>query len=109
MVEIDRGTMPVQRSDIEQTSIARKLRGYLAAHTAKEHQRQFGWKNFRVLMMTTDQRRLSSMIEASSRTKSKGGIGASLFLFATHGDFFANDPLIGPWIDSNSRKTALTV
>ena len=49
MVEIDRGTMPVRRSDPEQTSIERKMRVYLAAHAAKQHQREFGWANFRVL------------------------------------------------------------
>jgi hypothetical protein len=53
-VEIDRGTMPVFRSDLEQTSIARKMRVYLAAHDAKQHQRKFGWTNFRVLFVTTN-------------------------------------------------------
>jgi hypothetical protein len=43
MVEIDRGTMPVSRSDPDQTSIARKMRVYLAAHASKQHQRSFGW------------------------------------------------------------------
>ena len=38
MVEIDRGTMPVRRSDPEQTSIERKMRVYLTAHTAKLQQ-----------------------------------------------------------------------
>ena len=32
MVEIDRGTMPVRRSDPEQTSFEGKMRVYLAAH-----------------------------------------------------------------------------
>jgi hypothetical protein len=34
MVEIDRGTMPITRTDIAQTSFARKMRVYLTAHAA---------------------------------------------------------------------------
>jgi len=48
MVEIDRGTMPVARGDIRQTSYERKMRAYLTAHAAKLHERHFGWKTFRV-------------------------------------------------------------
>lgn len=53
MVEIDRGTMPIVRSDPERTNFARNMRGYLAPHAVKQLQRQFGWKNFRVLTITT--------------------------------------------------------
>src|SRR4051812_943165 len=69
MVEIDRGTMPVRRSDPEQTSIERKMRVYLAAHAAKQHREQFGWPNFRVLIVTTNQERIETMIEALSRLR----------------------------------------
>ena len=34
MVEIDRGTMPVRRSDPSRTSFEGKMRTYLAAHAA---------------------------------------------------------------------------
>jgi hypothetical protein len=67
MVEIDRGTMPITRSDPTQTSFERKIRVYLSAHVAKQHERQFGWKNFRVLTITTDWQRIASMSEASQR------------------------------------------
>ena len=63
MVEIDRGTMPVVRSNFEQTSFERKMRAYLTAHAAKQHERYFGWKTFRVLTVTTDERRLQSVNE----------------------------------------------
>ena len=46
MVEIDRGTMPIVRSDLMQTSFEQKMRAYLTAHAAKQHERQFGWKTF---------------------------------------------------------------
>ena len=57
-VEIDRGTMPVVRSDtFRQTSFEEKMRAYVTAHAAKQHERQFGWKTFRVLTVTTDRHR----------------------------------------------------
>ena len=83
MVEIDRGTMPIVRSDPDQTSFARKMRIYLAAHAAKQHERQFGWKNFRVLTVTTDRRRMQSMKEALRQIRVPHSTGPSLFLFGT--------------------------
>src|SRR5215213_7732056 len=70
-VEIDRGTMPVFRSDLEQTSIARKMQVYLAAHAAKQHQREFAWANFRVLFVTTNEERIETMIEASCQSPAR--------------------------------------
>src|SRR5271166_5537575 len=65
LVEIDRGTMPDARSDtFRQTSFEEKMRAYLTAHAGKQHERQFGWKTFRVLTVTTDHRRMQSMMEA---------------------------------------------
>ena len=32
-----------------QTSLERKMRGYLAAHATSQHERRFGWRTFRVL------------------------------------------------------------
>src|SRR3954471_9594539 len=84
MVEIDRGTMPVRRSDPEQTSIERKMRVYLAAHAAKQHREQFGWANFRVLFVTTNHNRIETMIDASRQSQARRrGAGASLFWFST--------------------------
>ena len=68
LVEIDRGTMPVVRSDtFRQTSFEEKMRAYLTAHAAKQHERQFGWNTFRVLTVTTDDRRARTMMEALRR------------------------------------------
>jgi hypothetical protein len=107
-VEIDRGTMPVRRSDPEQTSIARKMRVYLAAHAAKQHQRQFGWKNFRTLVVTTDHRRIDTMIDAARELPSRGGPGASLFWFASFDDIAqAADPLGVNWCDGTGRPARL--
>jgi DNA-binding Lrp family transcriptional regulator len=63
MVEIDRGTMPIVRSDIRQTSFARKMRAYLVAHATRMHERHFGWKTFRVLTVTADANRMQTMMD----------------------------------------------
>jgi DNA-binding Lrp family transcriptional regulator len=108
VVEIDRGTMPVRRSDPEQTSIARKMRVYLAAHAAKQHQRQFGWKNFRALIVTTDHRRIATMIDAAQQLATRGGPGASLFWFASFADIAQGADLLAlNWRDGAGRTIQL--
>jgi len=80
LVEIDRGTMPVERFDLKQTSILRKLLAYQTLWNAKLHKNHFGWRNFRVLFMTTNSERVENMISsmnADALTK-----GSPLFLFA---------------------------
>ena len=108
MVEIDRGTMPITRSRFEQTSFEKKMRAYLAAHAAKQHERQFGWKNFRVLTITTDRERMHSMKAALRGLRVPGGRGAALFLFGTFDDLRGGDPLAHEWDDGASRAVQLT-
>src|SRR3954449_2020286 len=109
MVEIDRGTMPVRRSDPEQTSIDRKMRVYLTAHAAKQHQREFGWTNFRVLFVTTREERIETMIDASRQSQARRhGVGASLFWFSTFAEIKeVADLLALEWRDGNRRAVCL--
>ena len=92
MVEIDRGMMPVRRSDPDQTSFEKKMRVYLAAHAAKQHERQFGWKNFRVLTVTTDHKRVQTAEEGRG-LRMPHRLSESLFLFATFGELHATASL----------------
>jgi hypothetical protein len=107
MVEIDRGTMPIVRSDIRQTSFERKMRAYLSAHAAKEHERRFGWKTFRVLTVTTDDHRSRSMAEALRRIHIPHSPGTALFLFVTRHELAESDPLAHIWRDGNSHEVRL--
>lgn len=107
MVEIDRGTMPVMRTDIRQTSFGRKVRSYLAAQAEKQHERYFGWRTFRVLTVTTDERRLPTMAEATRTTYVPGSLGASLFLFATRGDISHSDALRILWKSGDGKAFSL--
>lgn len=107
MVEIDRGTMPITRADVAQTSFARKMRAYLAAHSAKKHESQFGWKAFRVLTITTDRCRAQSMKDALRELSPARSIGPTLFLFALHKELHASGPIAYDWEDGTGRRTRL--
>lgn len=107
MVEIDRGTMPVVRSDVTQTSFERKMRGYLSAYAARQHERLFGWKTFRVLTITTDPARKESMIAALHHIRIPNTPGPSLFFFLTRDELVTFDPLVQGWQDGNRRTVQL--
>jgi hypothetical protein len=107
MVEIDRGTMPISRSDLRQTSIERKMRAYLTAHANKQHESQFGWNAFRVLTVTTDHRRMHSMIEALRRLYITRSPGASLFFLAVRDELGTSDPIAPIWQDGTGREVRL--
>jgi DNA-binding Lrp family transcriptional regulator len=107
MVEIDRGTMPITRRDIRQTSLERKMRAYLTAHATKQHVRRFGWKTFRVLTVTTDEHRVRSTLDELRRLRVAGSPGPSLFFFATRSELCGADPLSHVWQDGNGRDARL--
>ena len=89
-LEADRGTMPVVRKNLAQTSFHRKLLAYEATWNQGIHRSQFGFKRFRVLTVTTSAGRVDSLIEACSQLKN----GHGLFLFTdvatllAHGNIF---------------------
>jgi hypothetical protein len=97
MVEIDRGTMPILRSDLRQTSFARKMRGYLAAYAEGQHVSRFGWKAFRVLTVTTDDQRLRSMQGGLRRINVPGSPGSELFFFTTRDAMRESGPFACRW------------
>jgi hypothetical protein len=107
MVDLDRGTMPVMRSDFRQTSFARKMHAYLAAYAENQHETRFGWKAYRVLTVTTDNQRLQSMQEASRHLDVPNSPGAALFFFVTRSALCMSDPLRHMWIDGNGRASRL--
>lgn len=107
LVEIDRGTMPIARSNFSQTSFQRKMRAYLSAQATRLHERQFGWKAFRVLTVTTDSTRIRSMIDAARRLNVPGSLGASLFVFTARDRSQDADPLSGNWTDGAGRSFQL--
>jgi DNA-binding Lrp family transcriptional regulator len=107
MVEIDRGTMPIARRDIRQTSLERKMHAYLTVHATKQHERQFGWKTFRVLTVTADEHRVRSTLTELRKLRVAGSQGPSLFFFTTRSELCGTDPLSHVWQDGNGRDARL--
>jgi hypothetical protein len=104
VVEIDRGSMPIVRTDIRQTSFARKMRGYLGAHATRMHEHHFGWKTFRVLTVTTDDNRMRTMMDALRRLHVARSPDAQLFYFATRADLrAAHLPIVGAMATATMR------
>ncbi|WP_375414464.1 hypothetical protein [uncultured Bradyrhizobium sp.] len=100
--------MPITRSNIRETSFSLKMREYLAAHASGQHEQRYGWKNFRVLTITTDRKRAQSMADALDKLPFPLlGPAASLFFFATHNEIYSHDPLGKIWYDGNGRESEL--
>jgi hypothetical protein len=77
-LEADRGTMPVKRKNLSQTSMYRKFLAYEATWNRGLHQKMFGIGRFRVLTVTTAPKRLITLLDTCASLKS----GRGLFLFA---------------------------
>src|ERR1039457_1738001 len=100
-LEADRGTMPVVRNGLTQTSFYRKLIAYEATWTQKIHQRHLGIQRFRVLTVTTVAARVKSLLDACSQLKR----GHGLFLFADR-TVLEKDPFSAVWRRGKSSDTA---
>jgi hypothetical protein len=77
-LEADRGTMPVIRANLAQTSFYRKLLAYEATWSQSVHRSRFGFHRFRVITITKSKERVKTLVDACSRLKHAHG----LFLFA---------------------------
>jgi len=91
-LEADRGTMPVTRNNLFQTSFRRKLLAYEATWNQNIHRSRFGFNRFRVLTVTTGAARVKSLVHACSQLKS----GHGLFLF-TDKSILSGDILSQVW------------
>lgn len=92
-VEVDCATMPVKRRSLQQTSACRKFLAYHATWRQEVLSRQFGWKRFRVLTLTTSQERAENLRRAARQLPS----GHGLFLFNHFSQIDVSDVLKSPW------------
>jgi len=105
LAEVDRGTMPVERYDLKQTSILRKLLAYQTLWKARRHLKAFGWRNFRVLFITTSTERAENMRTAmNSHALTRG---SPLFLFADKDELYSSNILAHEWQDGEGKKHRL--
>jgi hypothetical protein len=105
VVECDRGTMPVERSTLAQTSMLRKFLAYEGARQQGLHTTRYGWLNFRVLIVTSSPDRATTMQSVIRRASSLKT--SPLFLFADHAALMQNDVLSHPWQDSSGKAHSL--
>jgi hypothetical protein len=105
VLEYDRGSMPVERLRLTQTSMLRKFLAYEESARLGLHTARFGWKNFRVLIVTPGVVRAEHMratIERTSHTR-----GSPLFLICDHAALMQSDALSLKWHDARGRPHAL--
>ena len=79
-LEADRGTMPIMRSTLTQTSIYRKLLTYVAGGAPENaFGKQLGVGNFRVVFVASSEERAANMLSTSLSTIPSAGSGQMLF------------------------------
>ena len=90
-LEADRGTMPVVRRELDQTSLYRKLLAYSETWKQEIHTKQFGFRRFRVLTVVPTPERVDHIVTACEDLPH--GKGLFLFVdidtFRTSGDAFS--------------------
>lgn len=80
-LEVDRGTMPVKRKNLNQSSILRKMLAYHEFWRAKGHLEVFRVPRLRVLFLTTTEERADHFVTMNKCFNH--GKGSGLFLFGT--------------------------
>ena len=122
LVEIDRGSMPVERAKLRQTSILRKLLAYHQGFKQKHHVEQFGWKAFRTLIVTTSKDRARNIfaLVAQNETEEKSSRptlarhlkdhDARIFYVTDEASLYgASDLLTHTWLSTDARPQLLPV
>jgi len=102
-LEADRGTMPVTRRNLSQTSFYRKLLAYTATWSQSLHRTRFGFNRFRVLTVTTSTERVKSLVNACSQLKQ----GHGLFLFSDQASLVGSSDVFSlSWLTGRIGKTS---
>jgi len=103
-LEADRGTMPVRRRGLGQTSMWRKLLAYEATWSRGSHSGRFGFGRFRVLVVTRSKARLEHLLEACASLPR----GRGLFLLIDRETLLqSGDFLSAPWRDGRGNAASL--
>jgi hypothetical protein len=101
-LEADRGTMPVRRKGLTQTSFLRKLLCYQETWRQGLHRKHLGIPNFRVLTVTTNRERVGHLVAACRSIRG----GSRLFLF-TGRESFGREILGHAWVNGREETVRL--
>jgi hypothetical protein len=106
-LEIDKGTMPITRPALSQSSILRKLLAYGATFRAEIHKSRFAMTNMRVLFVTETPERASHMVDAY-KAHAAHAAPAGLFLFTDRVSLAAVPTILSTtWLDGEGRERRL--
>jgi len=101
-LEADRGTMPVVRPNLAQSSIRKKLLAYAAAWHEGLHTERLHCPRFRVLIVTASKERAASILAACSQLER----GRGLFLVTDRDSFSAaSNPFTLEWRTGKPGET----
>jgi hypothetical protein len=103
-IEADRGTMPVTRKGLAQTSFLRKLLAYQETWRQRLHKAHLGIPNFRVLTVATSEERVRHLVAAC---RSLPGGGSRLFLFTDQKSLSRGGILTHEWVNGRGDTTQL--
>lgn len=107
MVEIDRGEMPIERyRNTQRTYFSKKILTYYEANRQQRHVHDLGIENFRVLTVTTDQRRIEKMLTALNAITD--GRGSNIFLFVDQATLAGGTPLDVGWVSGKGERVRIT-
>ena len=98
--EADRGTMPVTRKGLGQTSFFRKILAYKETWSTGLHRRHLGIPNFRVLTVTMNRERVKHFV---ATCHSLLGGGSRLFLFTDRESMDRGDILAHEWVNGRGE------
>jgi protein involved in plasmid replication-relaxation len=84
-IEADCGTEPIDASNTDRSSIAKKFAAYLTIARDGVHRSHFGFPNFFVPFITTSESRMRSMMQLADRLTN--GRGSKILLFKTFPSF----------------------
>jgi len=93
-LEVDRGTMPVMRNSLKQTSFYRKLLAYYETWRQGLHSSLFSLKRLRVLIVTHSKERQNHLIAANKILND--GVGSGIFLFANVPEIYSCKDILKP-------------
>jgi hypothetical protein len=103
-LEADRGTMPVMRKGLAQTSFFRKILAYKETWSQGLHRTHLGIPNFRVLTVTTSRERVGRLVAAC-----RSSTGQGLFLFTNDRGILDRGRILNHgWLNGRGEVVRLT-
>jgi hypothetical protein len=107
--EADRGGEPNSRSTFNrQTSIVKKLIIYGEIYKRKVHKEKLNINSFRVLIVTTSEKRIDNMIEVLKEASEKHNFRRNIFMFTDYASIQSEPDVFAlKWINGDREKITL--